>query len=277
MANISIVHTETHDETKPAGTRARSLGDDDIREKDRMYRERLAIDHVFLADESGEAGIGIHKKVTMRILAADPTQYDDVGYVYLKTVSGVIELFYEDSAGTVTQLTSAGKILGDNVKWSNNTNIVAKNAAGSGTVNLIKANASDVPEVPNGAVLSSSAAPTTDAQIPNKKYVDDKVAAVPGQVGLGTFTDKSSNYAAQQVTKDTFIYGSINLGNSGSYIFATSPDNVVWTNGPKGTQPDMGGSQTLPILGWVPKNYYWRLTIGGTTSGLVLYAITNGS
>jgi len=109
MADFAIVHTETHDESKPAGTRARSLGDDDIREKDRAIRERLAVDHIFLADETGEDGIGIHKQVTMRSIAA-PTAYDDVGYVYCKEVSGVIELFFMDSAGTEIQLTSVGKI-----------------------------------------------------------------------------------------------------------------------------------------------------------------------
>ncbi len=175
MANIAIVHTETHDETKPAGSRARSLGDDDIKEKDRALRERLAIDHVSPADETGEAGVGIHKKVTMRI-AADPTTYDDVGYLYLKTISAVIELFYKNSAGSILQITSAGYILGTNIRLPNNTNLLAKDAAGTGTVNLIKANASDKVEIPDAAVLASSAAPTVDAAIASKKDVDDAIA-----------------------------------------------------------------------------------------------------
>jgi len=115
MANINIVHTETHDESKPAGSRARSLGDDDIREKDRAIRERLAVDHVSPADESGETGVGTHKQVTMKTSAADPTTYADVGYVYLKTVSGTIEQFYKDSAGNVTQQTSGGKTRAESI------------------------------------------------------------------------------------------------------------------------------------------------------------------
>lgn len=111
MANIAITFVETHDETKPAGTRARSLGDDDIRELKRAFRERLAIDHQFQADESGNAKIGTHKKLTFtETQGNDPTAYDDVGYLYIKAVSGIKELFWMDSAGQVIQLTSAGVI-----------------------------------------------------------------------------------------------------------------------------------------------------------------------
>lgn len=109
MGNFAIVHVETHDETKPAGTRARSLGDDDIREKDRAIRERLAVEHVSPADESGEDGVGLHKQVRMRAIST-PTAYDDLGQVYPKTVSGKIELFYMDSSGDEIQLTTGGVI-----------------------------------------------------------------------------------------------------------------------------------------------------------------------
>jgi hypothetical protein len=111
MANITITHTETHDETKPAGTRARSLGDDDIREFKRTIRERLAIDHQFAADESGNSAIGTHKKITFsETQASDPTAYDDCGYLYIKTVSGQKELFWMDDNGNVVQLTTGGVI-----------------------------------------------------------------------------------------------------------------------------------------------------------------------
>lgn len=113
MAEISIVHTETHDETKPAGTRALSLGDDDIREKDRAIRERLAIDHQAAADETGETAIGTHKKVTLtETQGSDPTTYTDTGYVYMKAASGVKELFWKDPAGNVLQITYGGIIHG---------------------------------------------------------------------------------------------------------------------------------------------------------------------
>ncbi len=60
--------------------------------------------------------------------------------------------------------------------YANDAFLQARNAVGNGNVDLIKANASDVPEVPDGATLASSAAPTADAEIANKKYVDDQLA-----------------------------------------------------------------------------------------------------
>ena len=63
-------YTKTWDETKPAGSRARSLGDDDIREFKYAIRERLATDHEFADDESGNDNIGYHKWMTL-IEAAD--------------------------------------------------------------------------------------------------------------------------------------------------------------------------------------------------------------
>jgi len=111
MGNINIAHVETWDETKPSGTRDRSLGDDDIREFKRSIRERLSIDHNAVEDESGDANIGTHKKITLaETQVSDPTAYDDCGYLYIKEVSGIKELFWEDSDGNVVQLTSGGKL-----------------------------------------------------------------------------------------------------------------------------------------------------------------------
>lgn len=62
----------------------------------------LKIDH----DTSGE-----HDKVTLPERASDPSNAANKGFVYSKDVGGLTELFYEDSAGTVKQLTSAGSLL----------------------------------------------------------------------------------------------------------------------------------------------------------------------
>lgn len=114
MANINTGITELDGqvETTPLGGRARSLGDDDIRDFKRAIRERLAIDHQFAADESGNTKIGTHKKLTLSqdYAGADPTAYDDVSYLYLKTVSGILELFWMDKNGVPVQLTTGGKL-----------------------------------------------------------------------------------------------------------------------------------------------------------------------
>ncbi len=58
----------------------------------------------------------------------------------------------------------------------NNAYLQARNAANDGNVNLIKADGSNVPTVPDGTANATSAAPTADAQLANKKYADDLVA-----------------------------------------------------------------------------------------------------
>lgn len=186
MANISIVHTETHDETKPAGSRARSLGDDDIREFKRCIRERLAIDHEFAADEAGETDIGIHKKVTLKV-SADPATYDDVGYVYTKTVSGVIELFYKDSAGNIKQLTSAGKL---NVATADISSIAVLLTTDQ-TVAGIKT-FSSIPVLP-------ASDPTTDNQASRKKFISDKFDISTGHDHDGIDSKKTAVFANTDV------------------------------------------------------------------------------
>lgn len=111
-------YIETQDVTKPAGTRDRSLGDDDIREFKRAECERQNEDHVRPADETGETLVGYHRKVQLYRQTSDPAAVALTGIAYTKDIgAGVIELFYEDAAGNVIQLTSAGKLmaLGTNV------------------------------------------------------------------------------------------------------------------------------------------------------------------
>lgn len=105
------VYVETQDVTKPAGSRDRSLGDDDIREMKRAECERQNEDHVRPADETGETMVGYHRKSQYKAQASDPVAVAGTGIIYTKDVgSGVIESFYRDAAGNVIQLTSGGKL-----------------------------------------------------------------------------------------------------------------------------------------------------------------------
>lgn len=104
-----MVYIETWDEEKPAGSRARSLGDDDIREFKRAIRERLAADHEFADDESGDDNIGYHKKATLIDSVTDFAAVTGCGVLYAKTASAHLELFYRNSDG-IHQLTVNGAI-----------------------------------------------------------------------------------------------------------------------------------------------------------------------
>lgn len=103
---------ETWDESKPAGSRSPTLGDDDIREFKRAIRERLAEDHIFQSTESPAFGagggydIGKHKFITLvQRNTSKVTASDEVAFV-CKEVSGSPELILTPpSAGTDRQLT----------------------------------------------------------------------------------------------------------------------------------------------------------------------------
>lgn len=65
---------------------------------------------------------------------------------------------------------------------ANDSYLQARNEAGDGNVDLIKAarneaDDADVAQIPDEARLASSAAPTEDTQLVNKKFVNDQIAA----------------------------------------------------------------------------------------------------
>lgn len=103
---------ETWDESKPAGSRSPTLGDDDIRESKRAIRERAAEDHVAEATENPAFGavggykIGKHKFVTLaQRNTSKVTDSDEVAFV-CKEVSGNPEVMLTPpSAGTDRQIT----------------------------------------------------------------------------------------------------------------------------------------------------------------------------
>lgn len=101
--------SRTWDETSPADNDNISDGALEIRNFKEDVNERLSDDH-----EWGNTGTtnndGMHKKVTLLEQGTDPTYIANTGFVYTKDVGGVTELFYEDSSGFVTQLTSGGDL-----------------------------------------------------------------------------------------------------------------------------------------------------------------------
>ena len=85
------------------------------------------------------------------------------------------------------------------ISVANDTYFTAIDNAGTGTVNLIKANTSDVAVLPDGSELATSGAPTADADLANKKYVDDNVG--------------SANYTPAVMTGSNDSIGSVTFPN----------------------------------------------------------------
>ena len=106
------VPTTGLDETSPAGSQDISLGDNRIREYKTQNREVLEVDHNYPTSGS-DADAGTHKKITLtEVQSSDPTNAANKGFLYLKDVSSVVELFWMDESGNVVQLTTGGAING---------------------------------------------------------------------------------------------------------------------------------------------------------------------
>ena len=105
-----MAYVETWDETKPAGSREANIGDDDIREYKRAMRERLAGGGMYFPS-TDDSNAGLYQYVKFIEQSSNPTSEANRGFLFCKDVSAVTELYWMDSAGTVTQLTSGGKIL----------------------------------------------------------------------------------------------------------------------------------------------------------------------
>lgn len=171
------------DTTTPAGTDSPSVIDNRIREVKEAVQERENVDHYWplTGTQVSDADAGKHRQVTFRADITTPTKVTDEAHLYQK--SG--ELFWQDDTNTEIQLTVAGKLsMAALSNLLNNVFLKSVNVAGTGTINLIKGGTGDKAVIADGALFETSAAPTVDAGIANKKYVDDQIDA---SIGTGTF------------------------------------------------------------------------------------------
>jgi len=245
--------------------------DDAIRNDKKAWQERLNTDHMFelTGTQISDTDAGKHRKVTFYgVLGAKPTLEAGEGALYLKTVDGVSELFFEDSDGTEIQVTIGGKFnltastvpddaLDDGmILLANDAYLVASNAAGKGEVSLIKAGTNDLPTLPDGAEMASSAAPTENEGIANKKYVDDQRNLNP----LGDWTSKLNNTVYEAETAGLVCANTANGATvvSGYTDAANPPTTLRVTNYGNGGFPPVG--ITMPVK----KGDYWKVT-GATT------------
>jgi hypothetical protein len=101
----------TWDNTLPEDTGFAGDGDDEIRLLKADLKDRMGMDHQFGGELDPLEGDceGYHKKVTMKVLDADPTPLTGTGVIYTKLVDDVVELFFiDETTGVVNQLTEQG-------------------------------------------------------------------------------------------------------------------------------------------------------------------------
>lgn len=213
------------DETSPAGSDPLNQGDNSIRAAKTQIREVIDVDHKF--NSSGtDADNGCHDQVTLLEKADLGTGAVGKTILGSQTVSGKGELTYTDEDNNDVVLTKLGKLYLDAGRVSNNVNLIARNAANSADINMIKVNASDVVEIPDTAVLSSANAPTTNPQIANKKYVDDQNTTQTTALTIASILDYGTSASASTSKTQSALkvaYGTLSIAASSNTAISNLP------------------------------------------------------
>ena len=136
---------------------------------------------------------------------------------------------------------------------ANNSFLQARNAADNGNVDLIKADGSDVPVVPDGTETATNTAPSSDKDLVNKKYADDRsVDGTPtgvftkyltGTLSAGGDVTVAHGVTAANILRVTFIgfqttdnfyqaQASYRAENSTIFVVVNyDADNIIMTGG----------------------------------------------
>lgn len=158
-------------------------------------------DHEF---STGGTNSGEHKQIKFNAPISTPTNAANKSFVYEKDVSAVVELHWLDESGNELQMTSGGDLFsstgltvtsastfngsitlgaGDDLIGSStsditfNTNKFTVAGATGNTVIAGTLTQQGVATLADTSALATSGAPAADAQIANKKYVDDNIGS----------------------------------------------------------------------------------------------------
>jgi len=231
----------------------------------------------FYGFTSGETSDGI-KYLPFWVQTTAPTGAANKVCIYSEdsTSKAALKVKTEDNAEI--QLTERDWGLLDDFALGNNTPLRARNAADDGFVNLLKADGSNIPTLPDGAKLASTAAPTQDYEIPNKKYVDDEVAGVPAQVGFGAWVAKSADTVYQAAT-DGFVVASgqgYGEGDQGLFLYTDSSNPPTTLRAKDGGSGSGTTSVKECVMSPVKKNDYYKI-VNNTGAAVTVYWIPLGS
>lgn len=231
------------DESKPAGTRSKILGDDDIREFKQQFRERFAIDHVALQNEVDDTLVGFHNQVTLVKQASDPLPLTDALILFTKKTGSYSELYGKhENAGTL-QYTQLGKLL-----------ISALGITGEADGDLIMRISGAFARFALGTAsqwLRVNAGATGLEYFTPPAYIT--LADLP-VTSFGAWTAKSTDTVYQAAT-DGFVVATINY-SGGFYTDSANPPTV--NRIPAEHSSDV--SDHIPLCVPVKKGDYWKVT-----------------
>jgi len=180
--------TNTYDTATPGGSDDPRQADDRMREIKAAVQERMN-DHNGTASEGdhywpltgtevSDTAAGQHRMVTLRQLSDNPstlTSYattTDLGFLFQKNMSGNGELFYEDEADNVIQLTSGGGL------YSSTTLDVVGVGTIGGTLDVTGlSELIGVATIADDSVTKTTAVADNPAEIANLATVDAQIAA----------------------------------------------------------------------------------------------------
>ena len=130
-------------------------------------------------------------------------------------------------------------------------------------------------KIKNGAEQTTSAAPTTDAMIANKKYVDDQItAAVPDDDAFGALASKSKD-TVYLAASDGFVCSTSTTNDQRpNYDVLTDSSNPPTTS--RFRARNLDGNSVIGCCVPVKKGDYWKLSDSGTFGNITIYWIPVG-
>ena len=213
----------TYDTATPAGSDDPAEADDRMREIKAAVQERQNVDHYWplTGTEVSDTDAGEHRKILFHApIASTPTVAEDHGDLRIKDVNSKAELTWTDEDENELILTSKGNNL------ANDTFLTATDNAGTGSVNLIKADINDVAVLPENTILTPGVTPDANDEIVNKKYVDDSLHS------FGVWNDRDQDGSADTVVTDT----QYTAATDGIVVMFASGTSVKKIETPVGTQ-----------------------------------------
>jgi hypothetical protein len=274
----------------PPDSEVASSGASRIRTLKTALTERMQIDHIW---QDGTSTDGFHQQVTLKKSAADPSNVADYGFVYTKDVgSGVIELFYEDHAGNVIQLTDGGSLNSGALEVTNLINtdtneqtdnytmlatdiggtilmniataktltLIAAASAGDGGMVIVKKTSSQVV----GLTIDGNSAETIDGAANKVLYAEDHAVVL---VSDGSNWHIVAEYLPKPTVGDTLkMYASSTTVTVPKW--ATTAEIEGWGAGGSGSSSGgagAGGTYTMAVVAVTPGDTL-TITIDGTSS-----------
>ena len=238
---------KTYDTATPAGSDDPAEADDRMREIKAGVQERDDVDHYWplTGTEVSDADAAEHRKITLRTLSAVVVAALTATKAYLYRLVTDGELYFKDASNNTIKLTIGGIL--------NSLNLTgAQTVAGVKTF-------SSIPKIP-------TTAPTVNAEVAGKKYVDDQIAAKTGG-GTATTVDSESNTllkAHAYLTQTAgFVGGNVNSQTADlrGYIGATTDPAGAGTRVQRARV--LTGSEYANIYFFVPNGAYFEVTNDG--------------